>query len=130
MDPQATWRQLIESWTSHDWETVQESADSLLSWLGRNGVPPETIRGTRVGGEWNRVVVRAVCEYATELMERVLSDSNGVPAHVPFSLSCTDCDVPGPASFDEATNAGWTQIEFAPEAIAENFLGLCPRHTE
>lgn len=129
MDPKATWQQLVQAWTTHEWETVSELAEALQHWINRHGVPPETIPGTRVGYEWNRTVVLAVCELAIGFADRVLADPNGIPAGVPFSLSCTECDTDGPASFVMATKAGWTRIRFTPEAIAENFFGLCPQHS-
>ena len=130
MDPQATWTQLVDAYTSHDWEAVLDRAEALQYWLSRHGFPPETVPGKRVGCDWNSVVVQAVCEYACDLAKRVLADPNGVPANIPFSMSCTDCDEMGPASFEEAIRAGWTLIEFAPEAVAENFFGLCPEHSQ
>ena len=52
--------------------------------------------------------------------------SEDIPPDVPFSLSCTDCDADSPDSYQEAIAEGWTGIEFFPEGIAENFLGICP----
>jgi hypothetical protein len=130
MDPQATWTQLVDAYTSHDWEAVLDAAEALQYWLSRHGFPPETVPGKRVGCDWNMVVVQAVCEFTRNLAERVLADPNRIPADVAFSLSCCDCDTPGPSSFEAAVQEGWTLIEFAPEAVAENYFGLCPEHSQ
>ena len=45
---------------------------------------------------------------------------------VPFTLSCFDCDCESPESYDEAVRTGWTLIQFTPDGVAENYLGLCP----
>lgn len=45
---------------------------------------------------------------------------------VPFTLSCYECDCESPHCYDEAVNAGWTLIQFTPEGLGENYLGLCP----
>ena len=49
------------------------------------------------------------------------------PADVPFTISCYECDNDGPDSYDDAVKAGWTKIQFTPEGLAENYLGLCPQ---
>lgn len=49
------------------------------------------------------------------------------PSEVPFTISCYECDDDGPQSYEAAVNAGWTEILFTPESLAENYLGLCPR---
>ena len=51
---------------------------------------------------------------------------DAIQPDVPFSVSCTDCDIDSPFSYDEALRDGWTGIEFFPQGIAENYLGLCP----
>jgi hypothetical protein len=49
---------------------------------------------------------------------------------VPFSLSCYDCDCDSPHCYDEAVHAGWTQIQYTPDGLGENYLGLCPECSE
>lgn len=130
MDPQATWKQLIAAFIAHDWDLVLESADALQSWLDGNGFPPETVPDYRMGCDWNRTVVNAVCEYAGNLALSVLDAENGIPVGVPFSLSCRECDACGPESYQDALAEGWREIEFAPNAVAENFFGDCPEHAD
>jgi hypothetical protein len=130
MDPQATWQQLIDAFVVRDWHQVQESAEALLDWLRREGFPPETITGRCMGADWNRHVTLAACEFAADLAKRVLTDPNGIPQGVPFTLSCCFCDSEAPATFAAAVEAGWTQIEFVPDGLAENFVGLCPEHSD
>lgn len=51
----------------------------------------------------------------------------GIPPDVPFSLTCEGCDGGMEiGSYDEAIEAGWTDITYAPEQLMANFLGLCP----
>jgi hypothetical protein len=45
---------------------------------------------------------------------------------VPFTLSCYGCDCDSPDSYEEAIAAGWTDIQFTPDGLAENYLGFCP----
>ena len=45
---------------------------------------------------------------------------------VPFSLSCYECDCDSPDCYDEAIHSGWTLIQFTPDGLGENYLGLCP----
>jgi len=130
MDPQATWRQLIDAFVDRDWHQVQESAEALFDWLRREGVPPETIPGQTMGADWNGRVASAACKFAGDLARRVLADPNGIPRGVPFTLSCCFCDSHGPDTFGAAVAAGWTHIEFSPDGLAENFIGLCPEHSE
>ena len=129
MDPQATWNELLNAWQAHDWPQVQELTEALLRWLDRNGFAPETVRGHYMGNDWNQTVVAAVCRYDADTARRVLNDVHGIPEGVPFSLSCCDCDVEGPATFQEAVAEGWTEIAFCPQGVAENFLGQCPQHS-
>jgi hypothetical protein len=53
-----------------------------------------------------------------------------VPADVPFSLACCDCDCDSPDSLEEALAAGWTDIQYDPGGSSWNFLGMCPEHSE
>ena len=51
----------------------------------------------------------------------------GIPPGVPFSLTCEGCDCGMEiGSYEEAIDAGWTDISYAPEQLMANFLGLCP----
>ena len=49
-----------------------------------------------------------------------------IPQDVPFTLSCYECDADLPDSHEEAIHEGWTEIQYFPEGLSENFLGLCP----
>ncbi len=52
--------------------------------------------------------------------------SDAIPRDVPFSLSCVECDVDSPDTYEDAVDDGWTQIVYYPQGCSENFLGLCP----
>lgn len=58
-----------------------------------------------------------------------MTDVSQLPRDVPFSISCYDCDIDSPDSLDEALAAGWTEIQYTPDGLAENFLGFCPECT-
>jgi hypothetical protein len=138
MDPQVSWQELIDALQELDWERVRDLADGLLHWMKHGGFPPETLAVSQLvvgrlseptrslGHDWNRNVAQAACSYALDLATQVLQDPNGIPRGVPFTLSCSDCDSGHPESYDEAVAAGWTDIRFVPQSMAENFLGLCP----
>ena len=130
MDPQATWQELLDAWREHDWQRMQDASEALLDWLKRGGFPPEVFPTSGMGSEWNQTMVRSACTYMVDLARRVMADPNSIPAGVTFSLSCYECDVESPATYDEAIREGWTEIEFRPECCAENFLGACPEHGE
>lgn len=130
MDPQTAWNELLSAWHALEWQSVHDSAQALLAWLDGNGFPPETVPGHRMGNEWNRIVVRAACEYAADVAVRVQYAPDGIPEGVPFSVSCCDCDVDGPATYQQAVAEGWTNIAFYPQGLSENFLGQCPQHSQ
>ena len=54
-----------------------------------------------------------------------MSDDN-LPNEQPFSISCRYCDAGCGLTVDEAIAECWMEIEFFPDGIAENFLGVCP----
>lgn len=128
MDPQAAWELVIESFIEHDWPQLLEAAEGLLNWMKKGGCPPGTVPGWRMGSLWDEHLATAICTFAASLAKRVMEDPHGIPAGVPFSLSCFECDAASPDSHDEAIAEGWTEIEFTPEGLAENFFGLCPQH--
>ncbi len=55
-----------------------------------------------------------------------MSDPVFLSNDVPFSLSCYECDSDSPPSYEAAVQAGWTEIQYTPDGLAENYLGLCP----
>ena len=138
MDPQVAWQELIDAFHDLDWERVRDLADGLLHWMQHGGFPPETMAVSKpvdgrqiaparsLGNDWNRRVAQAACCYALDLATQVLQAPNGIPRGVPFTLSCCDCDSGDPESYEEAVAAGWIDIRFVPQSVAENFLGLCP----
>ena len=40
MDPQETWKTLLEAYQRNEWSVVEERAEALLAWLARGGFPP------------------------------------------------------------------------------------------
>lgn len=136
MDPLAAWKELLDALAEMDWERVLETAENLLEWITNGGFPPDVImlksdgqknRDRNVhGSELNRVIVDAACRFAIQLANDMLKKASGNLADGVFSLSCIDCDIDSPATYDDAIQSGWTRIRLVPESPAENFLGLCP----
>jgi hypothetical protein len=49
-----------------------------------------------------------------------------IPHDVVFSLVCENCDAGMEiGSHEEALDAGWTYLRYAPELPMANFVGLC-----
>ena len=46
MDPNETWKALLEAYRTSDWEQAIELAEALLQWLRIDGFPPSTTIGT------------------------------------------------------------------------------------
>ena len=130
MDPNATWKLLIEAYVRLEWEDVREAAEALLEWLDRGGFPPDVVRDHPVGADWNRTMTRNACWLALRQAMQALAAPHGIPADVPFTLSCFDCDADGPETFEAALEEGWRDIEFVPSGLSSNFLGCCPDHGE
>lgn len=125
MDPQATWELLLVAWTRNEWDDVIELASNLLDWLNKEGFAPETCSSHPVGHDWNVVVARAACTFARQRACSVLSDPDGIPENVPFSLTCDTCGNDGPDSHAEAIAEGWTEFQHTPTLVSANFTGLC-----
>lgn len=126
MDPQATWQSLLLAWNDGDWEEAIDLASALLDWLNKDGFAPETCDSFPVGQDWNDVVVRAACTFARQRACSVLSDPDGIPGSVPFTLTCGSCGNDGPDSHADAVANGWTEIRYTPTQASANFVGLCP----
>lgn len=45
---------------------------------------------------------------------------------MPFTISCRYCDAGDGLTVNETCAECWTEIDFFPQGIAENFLGTCP----
>lgn len=126
MDPQTTWKLLIEEWTQGNWIDVYELAEALQQWLERGGFPPDTCGSEHVGFDWNRTVAMAVCEFTLRIAVAGIESPNGIPPNVPFALSCQDCSNEGPDKYADAVAEGWTSLRYTPAGLSENFLGRCP----
>lgn len=126
MDPQETWRMLLRAWVNREWEEVAELAESLLKWIRISGFPPEVEFPKELGNELNGVLSNAACNFLLQRAKGVLSDTNGIPSDVAFSLCCSKCKIEGPVTYDEAIENRWSCIEYIPNSCMENFWGLCP----
>ena len=69
MDPQATWEQLLTSYTAGDWDLIEERATDLLAWLDRGGFPPTVLPRGELGEDGNRVLARAGCLFALDAVQ-------------------------------------------------------------
>ena len=73
MDPQATWRMLIDAYCDRDWEQAEELAEALVNWMNHGGFPPETM-DRRMDADWNCMVSRAVCEWVLDRARRATDE--------------------------------------------------------
>jgi len=126
MDPQETWRMLLDAWFYRNWDDVLELSEALLNWLEKDGFAPQVESPRELGPELNRLLVRTACEFMRKRATVVLESPNGIPQDVGFSLTCSECNNEGPESYDEAIAEGWAGIEYVPHLSSENFLGSCP----
>ena len=70
MDPQATWNQLLDAYTTCDWEETDACATALLEWLDGGGFPPQIVARTNLGPRFQRILARAVCSFARRQARR------------------------------------------------------------
>lgn len=66
MDPQVVWEQLLDAYTDHDWDAVDEYAAALLEWLEKGGFPPQTVHDRELRPPANRLIALATCRMAAE----------------------------------------------------------------
>lgn len=126
MDPQQSWKNLLDAWTEGNWEEVDQLAEALLCWLDDGGFPPAVEAPRKLGAEFNATVVRTACGFARRRATRLLDNPRGIPQDVPFTLTCRECHNEGPESEEAARHEGWCDIRYEPTARSANFLGLCP----
>ncbi len=126
MDPQQTWRLLLDAWFHRNWDDVVELSEALLNWLEKEGFAPQVEHPRELGPDLNRLLVITASEFLRKRATVVQESPNGIPLDVGFSLTCSECNNDGPESYDEAIAEGWTGIEYVPHLSSENFLGSCP----
>jgi len=60
MDPQAAWNELLDALAENDLAEAELRAEALVTWLDRNGFPPQT--SLRVlPGHWDEAICRYLC---------------------------------------------------------------------
>lgn len=112
MDPHQTYRDLLDALENGDTETARDLALALQRWLARGGFSP----------------VSLTPEAMTSAIAAALRPSSPMGDPDPaFTLVCSECDAGGDIATEaEAIDAGWSQIQSAPDLPQANFLGLCP----
>ena len=126
MDPQETWRMLLDAWFYRNWDDVLDLSEALLNWLGKDGFAPQVQLRKQLGQDLNRVIVTATCQFMRQRAKSVLESPHGILPNIAFSLTCSECNNDAPDTYDEAVAEGWTGIEYVPHLTSENFLGSCP----
>ncbi len=126
MDPQETWRRLLDAWVDNDWEEAEELATALLSWLERGGFPPDVLCPTELGVEFNAALAHAACSLTLRRANSVLAEGRCMPQARSFSLVCRYCSNESPCSAVDAIAEGWTGIENVPGSISVKLPGICP----
>ena len=73
MDPDQTWQEMLQAYTTNDWPTALESSESLKDWLEAGGFAPRSTIGTATGelsfrldSEFSRAVCLAACHHIFE----------------------------------------------------------------
>lgn len=61
MDPESTWKMLLDAYQVSDWPSVEETAEALLSWLAKGGFPP---RLDVQDEQQRRLIVQMFCSQA------------------------------------------------------------------
>jgi hypothetical protein len=79
MDPQATWEMLLDAYSDHDWDGVEEHAATLLNWLDKGGFPPQTVPHRELRPPANRLIALATCRMALEQAQREVPHDASAP---------------------------------------------------
>ena len=70
MDPQATWALLLDAYSDHDGDRVDEHALKLLHWLESGGSSPQTASHWQLRPPANRLIAMATCRLTLEQSEK------------------------------------------------------------
>ena len=71
MDPQTTWRRLIDAYAICDFETAKAAAEDLTNLLDRGGYPPQILPDPwQMDQPWNRTLARAACRFVLSLCDK------------------------------------------------------------
>lgn len=62
MDPNATWKRLLEEIAGQTWANAAATAEDLMGWLQRGGFPPDVFSERPLAESWNRALARFTCE--------------------------------------------------------------------
>jgi hypothetical protein len=65
MDPQETWKTLLDAYQRNDWTVVEEMSEALLTWLARGGFPP---RLDQLDERAARLIVQVFCSQALAMV--------------------------------------------------------------
>jgi len=60
MDPQTVWNELLEALASNNLDEAELKAEALITWLDRQGFPPQT-SPQPLPGRWDEAICRYVC---------------------------------------------------------------------
>lgn len=112
MDPTTCYLEMFEAMKNKDFETAREHALNLRTWLKAGGFYPPN---------YSQIEVDA---YLANVLRRTVGHE---PKQTVFSLTCAFCDAgDGITSEVDAVEAGWSEIQQAPELPMANFVGVCP----
>lgn len=73
MDPDVTFRDLLDALHANEWERVDEMSEMLIGWLNKNGFPPTTLGDPKLGKKWHRSIATFVC-YAAQSHARKVQE--------------------------------------------------------
>jgi hypothetical protein len=72
MDPNATWRMLVDAYRAEDWPNAKDAAEDLLVWIRDGGFPPAPHFDHPLDDDWNRALTEAACRFV--LLKRGLPE--------------------------------------------------------
>ncbi len=70
MEPQTTWKMLLDAIEANQWRDVRNHGEDLLDWLEKGGFPP-AVTGCVNDDYWNRKLAKYACKVAIVMARRL-----------------------------------------------------------
>ena len=70
MDPDATWKEMLDAAAARDWAIAEERARALLDWIGKKGFPPTTSNQAGLPKSWHHAVTYRTCHLVLSWRKR------------------------------------------------------------
>lgn len=76
MDPDATFRDLLDAVEAGDCDRVTELSETLTGWIAKGGYPPKTLGPWKLGMIWHIAVTKAILRLS-KVHVRVVASQKG-----------------------------------------------------